>query len=183
MLTGRLVRLRAHAPSDLDAAFRWINDTEVTRTLVARYPMSAQAGAAWLEQVSAGDARHRDDVGFAIDTLEGRYIGNCDILRVSWENRTAEVGIMIGEKDCWDKGYGSDAMRTMLRFAFGEMNLHRIELWVLDFNARAIAAYRKCGFVEEGRRRSAWFSEGGYHDSVVMGILREEFADADAGAV
>ena len=179
MLTGRLVRLRAHAPSDLDAALRWINDTEVTRTLAARYPMSAQAESVWLERASQGDTRHHEtDVYFAIDTLEGRYIGNCGIHRVEWENRCAAVGIMIGEKDCWDQGYGSDAMRTMLRFAFREMNLHRIELTVFDFNERARAAYRKCGFVEEGRRRSAWFSDGEYHDIVVMGILREKFAAA-----
>ncbi|HWO94421.1 MAG TPA: GNAT family protein [Dehalococcoidia bacterium] len=180
MLEGRLVRLRAHRPSDLDACLRWMNDVEVLRTSAGRYPVSPSAEAAWLERVSAGDASGVPrDVHFGIDALsDGRYIGNCSIERVSFENRSAEVGIMIGEKDCWDRGYGTDAMRTMLRFAFREMNLNRIQLDVFDFNARAISSYRKCGFVEEGRRRKAWFAEGSYHDIVVMGVLRDEFEAA-----
>ncbi len=182
MLEGKLVRLRAHAATDIDASLRWINDTEVTRTLAARYPMSRQSETAWLESVSTGGALHRDHVAFAIETREGRHIGNCGIESVSWENRAATVGILIGEKDCWGKGYGTDAMRTMLRFAFREMNLHRVQLEVLAFNERGRASYVKCGFAEEGRRRDAWFADGAYHDAVIMGVLRSEFDALDAAA-
>ncbi len=182
MLEGKLVRLRAHAATDIDASLRWINDPEVTRTLAARYPMSRQSETAWLESVSTGGAVHRDHVAFAIDTREGRHIGNCGIESVSWENRSATAGILIGEKDCWDNGYGTDAMRTMLRFGFHEMNLHRIQLEVLAFNERGQAAYRKCGFAEEGRRRDAWYGDGAYHDVVIMGVLRSEFDALDAAA-
>lgn len=184
MLNGSLVRLRAHAPSDLDACTRWINDVEVTRTLAVRYPMPVRAEEQWLERISTGaDAFHaRADVHFAIETLEGRYIGNCGIHRVEWESRSADVGIMIGEKDCWNSGYGTDAMRTMLRFAFREMNLHRIQLDVYDHNARAIASYGKCGFVEEGRRRQAAYREGRYLDVIVMGVLRDDFESIERGS-
>jgi RimJ/RimL family protein N-acetyltransferase len=82
---------------------------------------------------------------------------------------------MIGEKEYWSKGYGTDAIRTLMRFAFERMNLNRVELSTFDFNERAQACYRKCGFVEEGRRREDRYIDGEYHDLIVMGILRYEW--------
>ena len=85
---------------------------------------------------------------------------------------------MIGEKAYWSKGYGSDAVTTLVRFAFEEMNLNRVELHVYDFNLRGQAAYRKCGFREEGRMRDAHHTEGRFHDVVVMAVLRDEWVAA-----
>jgi RimJ/RimL family protein N-acetyltransferase len=79
---------------------------------------------------------------------------------------------MIGEKAYWSKGYGTDAMRTFLRFGFEEMNLNRIDLTVDARNGRAIACYRKCGFVEEARLRQDRYSEGAYHDTLIMAVVR-----------
>ena len=88
------------------------------------------------------------------------------------------MGIVIGEKNQWGKGYGQDAIRTLLTFVFGEMNLNRIYLRVYADHALAINAYRKCGFVEEGCLRQGVYSEGRYHDMLVMGILKQEFLAA-----
>ena len=93
-------------------------------------------------------------------------------------NRHAELGVVIGEKAYWGQGYGSDAICTLLRFGFEEMNLHRIYLRVYEDNARGIRAYEKCGFCQEGRLREANFRQGRYHDELVMGILSHEFAEA-----
>ena len=82
---------------------------------------------------------------------------------------------MLGEKDYWAKGYGTDAIVTLLRFAFHEMNLNWVWLHVFEFNERAMVCYQKCGFKEEGRLRQHYYQEGRYWDSVVMGILRDEF--------
>jgi len=78
------------------------------------------------------------------------------------------------------RGYGQDAIRTLLGFAFGEMNLNRVSLHVLTDHTRAINTYRECGFVEEGRLREAVYAEGQYHDLLVMSILRQEFDDQRA---
>jgi RimJ/RimL family protein N-acetyltransferase len=94
---------------------------------------------------------------------------------MSPEERKARLGVMIGEKEYWSKGYGTDAMLTFLRFGFDEMNLNRIDLTVFDGNERAKACYRKCGFVEEGRLRQDRYSRGAYSDTLIMGILRDEF--------
>ena len=82
---------------------------------------------------------------------------------------------MIGDHDYWSHGYGTDAITTLLRYAFDEMNLHRVWLEVLDDNTRGIACYRKCGFVEEGRKRQDRYRSGSYHDTLVMGVLEDEF--------
>ena len=96
---------------------------------------------------------------------------------IDWKNRKAVQGIFIGEKEYWGRGYGSDAIRALLGFAFREMNLHRVYLSVYDYNERAIRCYEKCGFRHEGRLRKARFSDGRYHDELMMGILREEFEE------
>ena len=98
-----------------------------------------------------------------------------DLHRVHAEDRKAGLGIMIGEKDYWSNGYGGDAIVTLLRFAFHEMNLNRVWLHVFEFNERARASYKKCGFREEGRLRQHYYAEGRYWDVFVMAILRDEF--------
>ena len=85
------------------------------------------------------------------------------------------MGIFIGDKNYWSKGYGTDAMRTLLRFAFGEANLHRVELEVFAFNPRAIRTYEKAGFELEGVRKQALFREGAWHDEHIMATLRDEW--------
>jgi RimJ/RimL family protein N-acetyltransferase len=112
----------------------------------------------------------------AIETLEGRHIGSCGLDMASEANRTAELGIMIGEKDCWGLGYGTDAIVTLCGLGFRQLNLHRVGLCVFPFNPRGQRCYEKCGFQVEGRQREAVFKHGQYHDIVLMGILREEFA-------
>ena len=174
MLEGRIVNLRAREMADLERNTRWINDRAVMRFTAARYLMSSAAEEQWMRERMVGPMTFAD-TPFAIETKDGEHIGNTSLFNVSPENRSADFGIMIGEKAYWSKGYGSDATQTLLRFAFEEMNLNRVQLDTYEFNDRAIAAYVKCGFVEEARRRQARWSEGAYHDVVVMGALRDEW--------
>lgn len=179
MLEGKLVKLRALEPGDSERAYTWINDREVTRYLAARYPLSHADEERWLERVSTNDFSR--GVSLAIETKEGEHIGNIGLEDLRPEDRKAALGILIGEKAYWSKGYGEDAIVTLLRFAFHEMNLHRVWLHTSEFNERAIACYRKCGFQEEGRLREHVFTDGRYWDALVMAILRHEF-DALHGA-
>ena len=173
MLEGELVRLRAREPEDLERNLRWINDPEVRLLLLGGpYPISRGEEERWMEASRGSSFGH---VRLAIDTKEGQHIGNLDLRQASPEHRAANLGIMIGEKDCWGRGYGTDALRTLLRLAFGDMNLNRVWLTTGENNPRAQACYRKCGFREEGRLRQDRYLEGRYQDSIVMGVLREEF--------
>lgn len=176
LIRGNRVVLRAREPEDAERAFRWINDYEVSRFLIMRYPQSREEEQAWV--------RNTPKVGFfglhlSIDTLDGVHIGNIDLRDVQPENRTAEIGVMIGDKRYWSGGYGSDAVRTLTRFAFQIMNLQKVHLRTYEYNERGQAAFRKAGFREEGRLRRHLYMEGRYWDVLVMGCLREEFEAED----
>jgi RimJ/RimL family protein N-acetyltransferase len=175
MIEGKITTLRAREPGDAERIHGWLNDREVQEFMGGRYPWSLAAEVEWLRERTAkppGFADHR----LGIDTKDGRHIGTTGLHDVSPENRGAWMGIMIGEKDCWSQGYGTDAIVALLRFSFGEMNLHRVELQVYADNLRGIACYKKCGFVEEVRMRRYRYRNGEWIDALTMGVLRDEFA-------
>jgi len=173
VLAGKLVRLRAVQGSDCEGGWRWLNDREVTLHYSRGYPVSRAEQQVWLDEASRQTSPPA--IVLAIDTLEGRHIGIINLDGSDRENRSAELGIMIGEKDCWRRGYGTDAIITLLRFAFDEINLNRVWLDVNAENGRAIACYRKCGFVEEARFRQHRYKLGRYSDTLIMGILAAEY--------
>lgn len=176
MIQGRLVRLRAREPEDLERGYQWTNDRDVSRFLLLRYPQSRAQEESWLRNNSSASFH---TLGLAVDTLERVHIGNIDLRDISPENRTGEIGVMIGDKRYWGLGYGSDAVRTLARFAFQMMNLQRVHLRTFAYNERAQAAFKKAGFQEEGRLRRHLYTEGRYWDVILMGCLREEFEAAD----
>jgi RimJ/RimL family protein N-acetyltransferase len=175
-MEGKLVRLRAYEKSDLDAVMKWVNDEEVTDMLgggILVYPVSSLAEERFVEAAAGSSDKQKN---FVIETLAQRkYIGGISFNVIDWLNRSAAVGIVIGDKSLWGKGYGTDAMRVLMRLAFDKMNLHRLGLNVFDYNRRAIASYEKCGFKREGVLREDHFARGKYHDTIVMGILESEY--------
>ena len=173
MQYGNLVRLRALEPEDAERAYRWIHDREVTQFLMARYPYSLAAEKDWA--AAAAKSSDFNEVRFAIETLDGVHIGMCGLHRGRPEDRLADLGIMIGEKEYWSQGYGTNAMLTVLRFGFYQMNLNNVTLGVFEINPRARAVYEKCGFIEEGRGREEYYQDGRYIDVIRMGVLRREF--------
>jgi RimJ/RimL family protein N-acetyltransferase len=172
MYSGSLVRLRAHEAGDAEALYEWFNDREVVATLGARYPVTRQVERDWVEQrglVTYATA------AFAVETLDGGvFIGNAGLFRTEPENRCAELGITLGDKAYWGRGYGTDVVRTLCRFGFEELGLHRIELLVFAHNAAARRVYAKCGFVEEAVARKAHWGHGRWYDDVHMGLLDGE---------
>ena len=175
-MEGKLVRLRAYEKSDLDAVMKWVNDEEVTDLLGGGnlvYPVSSLAEEKFIEAAAGSSDKQKN---FVIETLaERKYIGGISFNVIDWLNRSAAVGIVIGDKSLWGKGYGADAMRVLMRLAFDKMNLHRLGLNVFDYNQRAIKSYEKCGFKREGVLREDHFARGKYHDTIVMGILESEY--------
>jgi RimJ/RimL family protein N-acetyltransferase len=151
---------------------RWINDWEVTRTLGHPLrPMTWESEEAWYEGVARGGG-----VQFQIyerDTL--RPIGTTGLHDIDHQHRTAVFGILIGEKDCWGKGYGTETARLMLDYGFTALGLNNILLQVFSYNERGIRAYRRAGFREIGRRRQAHRLHGEAHDIILMDCLAAEF--------
>lgn len=184
MIYGKQVRLRAIERSDIPNFVRWFNDPEVRRYLPTMYaPLSTAQEERWFEDML--QRQGKEQFVFAVESRMGDEwvpIGTTGLHQINWKDQSAVFGIALGEKAYWDQGYGTDVVRTMLRFAFEELNLNRVELEVIKENARARRCYEKAGFRYEGTRRQAAFLEGTYHDSHLMSILREEFVAISASA-
>ncbi|AKI97833.1 GNAT family N-acetyltransferase [Kosmotoga pacifica] len=175
MLEGSLVRLRAYSREDIEQAWKYFNDFEVKKYLNPGipFPIKLEEEYSWYENLSSS----KDTYSFAIERKEDkRYIGGCGVNSVDWKNSNAKVGIFLG-RPYWSKGYGTDAMKVLLRFIFTEMNLHKVLLNVYSFNERAMKSYKKCGFVEEGRLREQIFRMGRYYDTIIMGLLKKDFTE------
>ncbi|MEA1992870.1 MAG: GNAT family protein [Euryarchaeota archaeon] len=172
MIKGKKVVLRALEKEDIENCWRWINDPEITEGLAMIFPVSKYEEEKWYEN-TVGDDKNKI---FAIEA-DSTYIGNIGLHEIDWVNRKAELGIMIGEKESQGKGYGTDAIKTLLRYAFTKMNLHKIQLRAFEYNKKAIQCYKKCGFNEEGVMREDVFRNGTYHSTIFMSILRSEFIE------
>ena len=171
------VRLRPITEADLPDYVVWLNDPEVTQFMAAEagnYTLERERE--WLARISDPECRERH---WAIE-LDGRHIGNCALMPDA-AGQTAGFGIMIGNKRAWNKGYGTAALREVLRIGFQEMGLHRIHLEAFSGNARGIRCYQKCGFRHEGVARKARLKRGEWVNVVRMAMLREEWEACRAG--
>lgn len=174
LFTGQLVRMAAKQPEDAKAFARWSENAEYLRLLnydpaMPRPPESFEDKK---DEEWHDDGRH---FNFTFRTLaEDKLIGFGG-LNVAWNNQSASVFIGIGEPDYRDKGYGSDAMRLLVNYAFRELGMYRVGLNVFGYNTRAIRVYEKLGFVYEGAQREALYREGQRYDTLSMSMLRPEW--------
>lgn len=175
-LIGDRLYLRGLEIEDLQGPyFQWLNDQEADLyTNHASFPNSMARMKAFFERVTVGSS----DLVLAIVLKDGDcHIGNVALHGINWQHRRAELRIIIGEAECRGKGYGSEAIRLLLRHAFEKLNLHRIFLGVRADHQQAIRAYEKCGFVVEGRLRQEYLRGGAWYDAVRMAILAPEFLE------
>jgi RimJ/RimL family protein N-acetyltransferase len=176
---GTCVCLSAADPEELGKTVStWSRDTEFVRLF--------GTGPARLHSAHAGVEFYKKEMGeetpthywFSIRALDdNRLLGETDLEIESFAAREAFIGIGIYKREEWGKGYGSDAMRIALRYAFTELNLHRVSLTVFEYNPRAIRSYEKCGFQIEGRRRAALLKDGKRWDMIYMGILLDDWME------
>ncbi|BAJ63298.1 GNAT family N-acetyltransferase [Anaerolinea thermophila] len=175
MLFSQRLRLRPIQRSDLPFFVEWLNDPEVRQFITVTVPLSLEEEEQWYEQMLKQPKPERP---FAIEVREEgewRLIGNITLFDLSWVNRSAEVGILIGDKRFWNRGYGREAMRLMVQHAFETLNLNRVYLRVDVENIRGIKSYEQAGFVKEGILRQANYRNGKYSDMMVMSVLRSEW--------
>jgi RimJ/RimL family protein N-acetyltransferase len=177
MLRGEHVLLRGISRADLPRLWAFNNDlaVEVAGGGDPPYPQSLARLQAEFDQDAAKGGR--DSTSFAIEA-DGQCIGSCGLHNVDVIARTAELGIGIGDRQYWGRGFGRECVRLLLEYAFRYLNHRKVWLRVHAKNERAIRAYRACGFVEEGRLRAHVWSDGAYDDLVLMGVLREQWQAA-----
>lgn len=173
---GERIMLREYKSEDLESIRKWCNNPNITKNLsdIFLYPHSLQQSENFLNMMIKGENPHSK--GFVIAKKEDEdYIGQIDILNIDWKNRTCLLGIVIGDSHNQGKGYGTEAIKLLQKFVFEELNLNKLELEVHDFNLQALNCYKNCGFIEEGRKREKFYSNGKYSDQIFMGILKSEF--------
>jgi diamine N-acetyltransferase len=187
MIHGKRIRLRRNERKDIPIFVMWLNDPEVRHYLSMIYPISQVSEEQWFDNMLK---LPESEQPFAIEIPENssknlkasevqrkqwKMIGNCSFMNINWTNRSGEVGLFIGDKTCWNRGYGTETMALMLRIGFETMNLNRIFLQVDEENKAGIRAYEKAGFVHEGRFREGIYRDGKYHDIVFMSVLRSDW--------
>ncbi len=172
-LVGKKCYLSPCSLEDAEKWTEWDNDLEVTIPLgeEAYTPYSLDR----MKEIISSIIKKQDHVFSIIDLETDKSIGRCMLFSVDRVDRKAMLGIGIGEKGHWNKGYGQDATRLLLDYGFNLLNLNNIMLGVFSYNQRAISCYKKVGFKEIGRRRKSKIIGGDIFDEIFMDILAEEF--------
>jgi RimJ/RimL family protein N-acetyltransferase len=173
MLVGSRVRLRALEAGDYDLLHRWLNDANVMQFWGRPGNTQSLAEITGDEERNAKRGNSRK---YIIETLEqNEAIGQIDYYDLDLVSRNCWTSIMIGNPDYWGGGYGTDAMRVLLRYLFGQLDVHRVVLTTLETNVRAQRSYAKNGFVQEGVLRDWMFFDGAYQAGIIMSVLDEDF--------
>ena len=173
-LRGERVYLSPRNVEDVEQYTEWLNDFDTTDYIgLSHQVMTIQGEKQYIEQDK------KAEVAFAIVTeKEDKLIGSIALHDIDHIRRIATMGIFIGDKEYRGKAYGTEAVKLILDFGFNYLNLNNIKLDLKEFNERALACYKKCGFKEYGRRRKCNFINGKYYDTIEMDILAEEFKES-----
>lgn len=172
-LSGNLIYLRGLEERDLNGEyFQWFNDQENdVYTSHALWPNTDEKMREFFDRV----VQYKNDLVLAIiEKASDSHIGNVALHGINWVHRTAELAIIIGQKDMQSKGYGTEATNLIVKYAFEKLNIHRIGLGVNEHNKPAIKAYDKAGFLNEGRFKDHFLRNGKFSDTIRMAIINKE---------
>lgn len=176
-LSGEKVTLRPAEDRDFKLLYKWYNDDELNRL------------AGWSNsKVTADKLRYNmsrsfgyDPMNLVIDNENGIPIGTIQLYDFNEQDKSCKLGIRIGDRNYWSKGYGEDAIKTILEYAFMKIDIYRVALKVYEYNERAVKCYIKCGFQTEGRTRQSAYIDGKYYDEIIMGILKSDYIKMKEG--
>jgi RimJ/RimL family protein N-acetyltransferase len=174
-IKGKHVLLRAIEREDLPLLNQWANDPEIQRLLGGwHFPTSLQDQETWFSSLSCNSLNQR----FAVEVHGLGLVGTANLVSIDWKNRTAFHGMLLGEKKVRGKGYGVDTIEAIMRYAFDELGLCRLDTDIIVYNEASLRTYiEKCGWVEEGRRTQWYFREGQRWDKILVGITQERYRE------
>lgn len=174
-LVGERVYLRPFSKDDLSHTLRWLSDPEIRRLIGEAEPTSREEAERWYRRMRAD----KDRMWFAVVLKDGdRVIGEAGLLRIFKPWRCTDMTMIIGEKDVWGRGYGTEAGRLVLDLAFRRLGLHRVSIGVVGLNQRALRFWGGLGFKREGVQRDGYYCDGTYSDFIMMSILEDEYQRA-----
>lgn len=171
-IKGKFVTLRAIEREDLDLMRNMLNDPEIEKFVVGwAFPVSKYQQEEWY----VNNIRDKNNQRFIIETPENKAVGLATLVDIDWKNRKASHGIKLAITKNRTKGIGTDTVMALMRYAFEELQLNRLDGSWFEDNIPSQRLYKKCGWKEEGKYRKYIYKNGKYHDLVIVGILREEY--------
>ena len=172
MIKGKKIYLCAVEESSLEQLRGWRNNPELRQYFREQREISSTMQQDWFNNRVVNNS---NQVDFEIHDQEtGKLLGHCGLYYINWINRVAEFTVYIGDVEYRNGGYGSDALRTLFRYGFEQLNLNKIWCEVYS-NNNALDIYRHLGFVDEGRLRQNYYTNGKFWDSFLLGLLRDEW--------
>ena len=171
-IMGDGITLRQIERDDLPHIRRWLDDPELRAMIGTTEPLSEAAADEWFDGVTADSSRAWYVI---IRDEDDHVIGEAGLLRMFPEWRTTDMSIIIGERDAWGKGYGTEVGRLLLDFVFEYMGFHRVAIGVVGFHEPALRFWEKLGFKREGVQRDGYFHDGAFHDFVMMSMLEDDW--------
>ena len=171
-LKSRKVILRPpRKATDFELCWRWNNDPEVTRYWAAHLPVTEKKEEEWFDAL----AKKPGEIAFGIETLEGDLIGVLALMNINGKDRTAISGTVIGEKEYWNKGFGTDAKMILLNYAFNTLNLRKVNSFVVSHNKRSLRYNLHCGYKIEAVRKKQIFLQGRYLDEICLAVFKPDW--------
>lgn len=174
-IRGKTVTLRAIESRDLVDLQRWANDPSIQKLLGGwHFPVSSRDQEQWFQSLSVNSPNQR----FAIETSELGLIGTANLVSIDWQNGNAFHGMLLGDKNVRGKGLALDTVMTMMRYAFDECRLKRLDGDMIETNTTSIKFYiEKCGWKHEGVRRNWFFRQGRQWDKIMVGVTAEDYRE------
>lgn len=173
-IVGNFVTLRAMTRDDLPMICDMFNDPDMENNVVGwAFPLSLEQQTAWY----VNHMNDRADFRFVIETPDDGAVGIATLTEIDWKNRTATHGIKLVNKERRTKGIGTDTVMAIMRYAFGELGLHRLDGSIFPENAASQGLYFKCGWKDEGLRRSCVYKNGRWRDLIMVGILDSDYRE------
>jgi len=174
-IEGKKVVLKAIETDDLPLLHKWANDPTIQRMLGGwHFPTSRRDQEAWLASLSCQSRDQR----FAVHALEGGLVGTANLVTIDWKNRNAFHGMLIGEQENRGKGLGIDTIMALMRYAFDELGLARLDTDIIEYNQASLRAYTgRCGWQVEGTKEDAYFREGKFWTKHLLGITARRYRE------
>ena len=168
-IKGENILLRAIEEDDLKSLHKWSNDQETQYWLGGWHlPSSEIVMQDWLKRIT----KDNNNVRFAIDHNELGFVGTANLVEINWKDRNATHGILLGEKEIRGKGIGVDVVTTIMKYAFEELGLQRLDTTIIEYNSASIKLYiEKCGWKKEGVRRNWYFRKNKFWDKLIVCLL------------
>jgi len=172
-INGENVYLRPLRKNDMKLFTKWNNDPEIMELMAFTKSTTEKYWRKWFEKI----IKAPDAIYFGVvKKLNDKLIGFVHLEQIMWSHRLCrDIGIAIGEKGEWSKGYGTEAMKLLIEYAFNVLDLYRLELMTFTYNKRGLKVWKKCGFKKEGVMRKARLVDGEWQDVIFFGLLKDEY--------